>query len=390
MFGGIQTAAQLMVKVGADVQEAQTKLSGVSATMGKLGGAGQALGTALKVGVVGGVAAAGAGMLALGKVLSDSVGEAMAAEEGMAQLNAVLASTQGVSGMTAASVTAIADSLAEVTRFEDDAIVAGQSMLLTFTKIGSDIFPQATETMLNMSQAMGQDLQSSAIQLGKALNDPVAGLSALSRVGIQFTEGQQEQIKAMVAAGDVMGAQKVILAELEMQFGNSARAAGETFAGQMEILQNKLGNVKEEIGAALLPALTTLATTLGPVLMEAAQGLANFLIGTVVPALTTLFAWLGENLPLAIATLSTFWTNTLQPALAAVWAFIQGSVIPILQEVFTWLATTIPPAIQTLADFWTNTLQPALAAVWAFIQGSVIPILQEVFTWLATTIFSPR
>ena len=74
-------------------------------------------------------------------------------------------------------------SLSEVTRFEDDAIVSGQNMLLTFTNIGKDIFPQATEAMLNMSTAMGMDMQSAATMLGKALNDPIAGMTALGRAG---------------------------------------------------------------------------------------------------------------------------------------------------------------------------------------------------------------
>ena len=121
-------------------------------------------------------------------------------------------------------------------------------------------------------------------------------------------------------------------------------------------------------------------------LITAAQGLANFLITSVIPALVQLFQWVATNLPPALQKLAQFWTGTLQPALAQVWAFIQGSVIPILQQVFAWLATNLPPALQKLAQFWTGTLQPALAAVWAFIQGSVIPVLQQVFAWLATNL----
>ena len=49
-----------------------------------------------------------------------------------------------------------------------------------------------------MSTAFGQDLQSSAIQLGKALNDPVAGIGALQRIGVQFTEAQKNTIKALM------------------------------------------------------------------------------------------------------------------------------------------------------------------------------------------------
>lgn len=181
----------------------------------------------------------------------------MAAESEAAekQLETVLKSTGGAAGMTAEQLKNLATELQGVTTFEDDAIIGGESLLLTFTKIGGDVFPQATETMLNMSQALGQDMKSSAVQLGKALNDPIRGVTALGRVGVSFTEQQREQIKAMVEAGDVAGAQKIILAELSTEFGGSARAAAETFGGQLAQLKNSLGDVGEQIGFAIMPAL---------------------------------------------------------------------------------------------------------------------------------------
>jgi len=132
----------------------------------------------------------------------------MEAEKIQAALNAVLLSTKGASGMTAESVNDLATALQNVTMFEDDAIVEGENMLLTFTGIGKDVFPDATEAMLDMSQALGQDMKGSAIQLGKALNDPIAGATALRKVGVALTDAQEEQIKAFVASGDVMSAQE--------------------------------------------------------------------------------------------------------------------------------------------------------------------------------------
>jgi phage-related minor tail protein len=154
------------------------------------------------------------------------VGEASSAQEVQAQLAAVLQSTGGAAGVTADMANDLANSLSGVTKFEDDTILSGENMLLTFTNIGKGRLPMATEAMLNMSQATGQDLQSSAVQLGKALNDPVAGISSLTRVGVTFTAQQKEQIAAMVEAGDVAGAQTLILQELQREFGGAAKAAG--------------------------------------------------------------------------------------------------------------------------------------------------------------------
>jgi hypothetical protein len=95
------------------------------------------------------------------------------------------------------------------------------------------------------------DLTGSAILVGKALNDPVKGLAALNRVGVQFDESQKKQIKRMVKAGNVAGAQRVILRELEKQTRGSA-VAQSTNADRMKVAW---GNVEEALGRGLLPAV---------------------------------------------------------------------------------------------------------------------------------------
>lgn len=179
------------------------------------------------------------------------------------QLNAVIASTGGAAGLTAQEVINMATSLQQVTTYGDDTIIAGQNMLLTFTTISKDVFPQATETLLDMATAMNsgatasaEQLTSQAIQLGKALNQPLDGVNALTRVGVQFTDQQKDEIEMLVKAGKTMEAQKIILNELSTEFGGSARAAADTYQGRMEQLNNVVGDMKENIGKALLPTLS--------------------------------------------------------------------------------------------------------------------------------------
>lgn len=81
-----------------------------------------------------------------------------------------------------------------VTTYGDETVIEAQALLLTFTKIGKETFPQALESTLNVATAMGTDLKSAALQVGKALNDPVLGMTALSRSGIQFTEDQKKKL----------------------------------------------------------------------------------------------------------------------------------------------------------------------------------------------------
>tara|TARA_X000001382_G_scaffold123116_1_gene106606 strand:+ start:6001 stop:7755 length:1755 start_codon:yes stop_codon:yes gene_type:complete len=177
-----------------------------------------------------------------------------------AQLNAVLKSTRGAAGLTAKELTNMAAALQKQTRFGDEAIINAQSLLLTFTKVGKDVFPDAIETVLNMSEAMGQDLQQGVIQVGKALNDPVLGVTALRRVGVQLSKQQEQQVKDFVKVGDVAAAQKIILGELETQFGGVAKAAGETMAGSLDKMRNAIGDAQESIGTALTPTIISLTT----------------------------------------------------------------------------------------------------------------------------------
>jgi len=180
---------------------------------------------------------------ALGAVLSRIVTETTDAEFAAAQLNAALKSTKGVAGQSAEALNAYAAALSQVSIFDDDAITGAQSLLLTFTKIQGDTFPKATQAVLNVATAMGTDLKSAAIQVGKALNDPILGVTALARSGIQFSESQKAMIKSLVESNQLMDAQKIILAELETQFGGSAKAARETFGGAIKALNNELGNL---------------------------------------------------------------------------------------------------------------------------------------------------
>ena len=182
----------------------------------------------------------------LGKAIVVNSGQA---QRNLDQLNQVIKSTGGAAGVTSEELQKMAQDFSEVTEFEDDAIIKSQAIMLTFTKIGKDVFPDATEAVLNLSAALGQDLQASTVQIGKALNDPILGITALRRVGVQLSAAQEEQIKNFVALNDVASAQKVILGELSTQFGGTAKAV---FANNPALMfakaQQQIGNILEKVG----------------------------------------------------------------------------------------------------------------------------------------------
>lgn len=216
------------------------------------------------VGILAGVG----GFLALASAARAVWGEMEEAAKVGAQTEAVIASTGGIANVTAQHVSDLAQQLLRVSGVDDEVIAGGANMLLTFTKVrnevgkGNDIFDRATRAALDMSVALGTDMRGASLQIGKALQDPIRGLTALRRVGVSFTDAQENQIRAMVKTGDVAGAQKIILAELTTEFGGSAKAAGETLPGKLSIMRESLKNTGAEILTAMTPALQGLADIL--------------------------------------------------------------------------------------------------------------------------------
>lgn len=165
-----------------------------------------------------------------------------------AQAQAVITSTGQAAGRTLEDLQRQARDLQQITLFGDEQTQNAQNILLTFTKIREEMFDRAVPAVLDMATALDLDLKSASIQVGKALNDPVLGVTALSRAGIQFSEDQKEVIRSMVETGDVAGAQTIILKELETQFKGSAEAAAQAGAGGLQQLQNRYSDIKEVIG----------------------------------------------------------------------------------------------------------------------------------------------
>ena len=194
--------------------------------------------------------------IGVGMGMKELITASEASETRLAQLDAVLKSTGGAAGVTKDEVLNLAAAQGGLTKFSKGANIETANLLLTFTGIGKKVFPEALTAVNDMSTALGQDTKSSAIQLGKALNDPIKGITALSRVGVSFTEEQKDVIKKLQETGDTAGAQAIILAELTKEFGGSAEAAGKTLGGQLTILQHQFGGVSASLGNSLLPYLS--------------------------------------------------------------------------------------------------------------------------------------
>lgn len=224
-------------------------------------------GTQIGTGIKAGAAIAVGGIAFLAANIATGLKSLTELETVTTQTNAVLKSTKGIAGETAESIRNLAEKYEGLNATIDDKVIqSAENVLLTFTAIRKDAFEPAIKAALDMSTALGTDLQGSVIQIGKALQDPIKGITALRRVGVNFSADQVKVIKALVDTGHAEEAQRLILKELNTEFGGSFLAGGTTTAGKVAKFKDSIEDLQKALATALLP-------TIGKV----ADGLSKFL-----------------------------------------------------------------------------------------------------------------
>ena len=307
-----------------------------------------------------GVALAGAGALIAKNVQS------LARIESINAQTAQTISTMGnAANISAKEVEALAGQLEALTATEAESIQEGANLLLTFRNIsnqageGNDIFSQTTAIMVDMGRALREDAASSAIRLGKALNDPISGLTALRKVGVQFDDQQENTIRALQTSGDLMGAQKIILAELQAQFGGSGAAYAKTFSGQLELMGHELGTIGEEATMAVMPALQGMVEQLrllipeiGPKLKAAIESVDWKGLTTAIVDVTTFFIENIETIGKVVAAI--FILNTAFKLMA-----VASGIANVALLLTNWVTAQLATGM-TVATLATNLLRSAM------------------------------
>lgn len=237
-------AATATGRIGSETKNAKTQMKGLGSTL-------------RSAAVVG-------GLVAVGRGLWSAVEAAEKSASALANTEQILKQTGGTANVTADDIVEMSRKLSAVTGVQDELVQEGANVLLTFKKIrnevgeGNDVFDRTVGLMLDVGAVMGTDATSAALQLGKALNDPVGQMGALSRAGLTFDADQKTLIKTLVQSGDLLKAQTIILDELESQLGGTAAAS----ADASDKISNAFGEIGEAIGTLLLPVLDTASTEL--------------------------------------------------------------------------------------------------------------------------------
>jgi phage-related protein len=399
----VASSRELSVRITGDPRSLSSAFRQVGKDADSLNGHFSRVGDGLKTvakaaGVV--TAAFGAGLVA---VLKNGVEQWNQQAAASAQTAAVLKSTSQAANVTQKQIEGLASALQMQTGIADDAIQSGENLLLTFRNIrneagkGNDIFNQTTKIMLDMSVAMHQDMKTSAIQLGKALNDPVKGITALTRVGVTFSAAQKKAIKDDVARGNSLAAQKIILAELNKEFGGSAVAAGKTLPGQLEILKRSFENVTQAVAGRLIPVFTA-AIGFIQAHMPQIQAVFNHVLSGIQAAMTPVVSFFQARWHLiqqvtttAFQALGTAWRQIGAPALTAVQRAMASLGPPVVatlralgtffRQVFSDLAPIVRQMVAEVGPFLSRFIAQVLALF-----RSLLPVIRPIFKQLAEVV----
>jgi hypothetical protein len=160
-------------------------------------------------------------------------------QRGQLKTEALLKATGNAAGFTAQQLENQASSVALNTLASVGGIVEAQNVLQTFKTVSGDTFTQAIELSQDMAATMGGTAKDKALQLGKALENPTEGLTALNKTGLTFTKSERDMVKAMQDAGDMADAQSFILRKLRDQVGGTGSAEAGGLSGDVDTMSQR-------------------------------------------------------------------------------------------------------------------------------------------------------
>lgn len=216
-----------VTKFGAGMIEARGDVNKLSTAATRAGKAVAASFVAMGV-------AAGYAAMRIGK---ESVQAAIDDEKAQTQLATTLRNVVNATDSAIASTEKWITKQQFATGISDNAL---RPALANLTRATGDLqkAQSLTNLALDISVATGKDLESVSLALGKAYN---GNLGALTRLGIPLSENIKK-------TGDFDAAQKALAAT----FGGAAAANADTYAGRLAIVSQRIGELKESIGADLL------------------------------------------------------------------------------------------------------------------------------------------
>lgn len=169
-------------------------------------------------------------------------------EQILGQLNAALASTEGVAGLTAEALARMGVEMRKGSLLTTEQITEMQTALLTYSDIAADEFPRALQIAIDQQQRLGISVTQSAELVGMALQSPSKAMTALGRQGFTLEQSQKDLLKQFEDTGRMAEAQAIIMDMLAESYGGSAAAAKYgTFEGLWKGITDTFEDFKSKI-----------------------------------------------------------------------------------------------------------------------------------------------
>lgn len=304
--------------------------------------------------------------------------------DALAQVESRLESMGGASGKSAKQLQESAKALQGLSTFDDDDIMRNvTNALLTFGRVSGEQFDRGQRAAVDMATSLKMDLQSAAVLVGKALNDPIKGITALGRAGVQLTNDQKASIRTAVEQNRIFDAQKIILGELETQFKGAGEAARSAVPGADAI--DSWREFQETIGAVVLRVIEAVEPMVVRIL-DAFNSLspgfqqAIVVIGAIVAAIGPLL-WAFGAFAGALANLAPYWAAFLEGVSAAMSAAGVTGLGAVLRGIVATFAPWIAAIIAVVAAMWEfrAVIFDAFGSVVALFQAEVLPAFQRLF-----------
>lgn len=304
--------------------------------------------------------------------------------DAIAQVESRLQSMGNASGKTSEQLQDSAKQLQRLSTYDDDDILRNvTSALLTFGRVSGEQFDRAQRAAVDMATSLQMELQPATVMIGKAMNDPVKGITAMGRAGIQFTQQQKDMIKSLTESGRVMEAQNIILGELERQFMGAGLAAREAVPGSDAIdswreFQEVIGDVVLRIIEAVEPMVVKVLDAFNGM----TPGMQTFIVmaGAVAAAIGPLLWALGAFVG-AIGNLAPIWASFVTLFTDAMVTAGISSISVAIRALLAYLAPWAAAIVLVVGALWEfrGVLVEAFQAIMAVVQGNILPAFQNLF-----------
>jgi hypothetical protein len=247
-------------------------------------------------------AAVGAGAVVMGKKLLDAGERAATSNARIEQITKSMGQFEGATDQVTDRLVTLAEKTAKLVGVDQNLIKEGQALLLTFKSVSADankvggVFDRATKAAIDLAAAGFGSVTTNAVQLGKALEDPIKGLAALGKSGVTFTAEQKELIKTLVETGRVAEAQEIILEssrDTSRRYSRSNRQRVRPHEGGVFAVAGKpwvsaccqySRSLQRSSLTHLSRAWKLLYNQAAPFVLEAFRRLSNFITNKAVPA----------------------------------------------------------------------------------------------------------